>query len=312
MGLSPRFFDLLQTEVVMKPGTMELITAAAAVMAAVIAAIALSRVEHIKVRLKRSEEIKVLKKKYIIPLLKSANELYNKINDIVKNRTNVCQYLKDIDSIMDIHSVGDILSQDGNIYLTSVVYQFSKYFASIEAIKKDLGLLEFSSDKKTRALQCRMTQTKAILCSSRCLEGFAIKKNSIQYRGLIMSGAQILIGESMLVKKEDKHDVISFYEFCVRIASDEDFKKCLSPLMHFLTGLSEVTGITYESKDVDFRWPKLILFSVFVLELIREIDTGHALTHRRELEVYTAQYLDMHHDIRRNLDVFKRAYPDPK
>jgi len=289
------------------------VAAIAAIIAAVVAAKAQQGVERMKVQFRHFEEIETLKRRYSTPLLKSAEELYNKLNDVVRNRFRTCRYFTKLpDSIVNIRSIGDVLSSDTTVYLASVLYLFARYFASIEAIKKDVGLLQLASDEETRALQRRLRQTVAVFFSGRSLKDFKIREaHSLKYRGVIMEGAQVLIGESMLIEKDGTHECISFYEFCSKIATDKDFRQCLSPLFNFLGGLQEVRGITYESDDIDFRWPKLIIFASFLRELIRQIDIAKVMTLLPELEQYEQKYIAEHDDIRKNLEGFRVAHPDP-
>lgn len=269
--------------------------------------------EHLRAQFRRLEEIDKLKKRYSMPLLKSAEELYNKLNDVVNNRDFVLHYLEKLPGkVVDIRSMGDVLSSATSIYLTSILYLFARYFASVEAIKKDVGLLQLATEEETKALQLRLRQTVAVFFSGRLHNNFKIRQeHRLKYEGRILEGAQVLIGESMLREQNGLHECISYYEFCHKIAGDEDFRQCLSPLLGFLSGLEEVSGINSESSDVDFRWAKLIVFASFLRKLVEQIDSAKVVMLLPELKEYGQNYLAEHRELQENIQYFKEAYPDP-
>ena len=108
------------------------------------------------------------------------------------------------------------------------------------------------------------------------------------------------------------HECISFYEFCQKIAADEDFRQSLSPLLDFLSSLEEVHGIDYSNaSDVDFRWAKLILFASYLRKLVKQIDSAKVIVLLPELEKYEQDYLAEHGKLQQNIQYFEEAYPDP-
>ena len=269
--------------------------------------------EYLRVQFRRLEEVDKLRRRYSTPLLKSAEELYNKLNDVVKNQDRALHYLEKLPgSVVDIRSMGDVLSSATSIYLTSILYLFARYFASVEAIKKDVGLLQLATEEETKALQLCLRQTVAVFFSGRLHNNFKIRQeHRLKYEGRILEGAQVLIGESMLREQNGLHECISYYEFCHKIADDEDFRRCLSPLLSFLSGLEEVSGINSESSDVDFRWAKLIVFTSFLRKLVEQIDSAKVVMLLPELKEYEQDYLAKHRELQENIQYFKGAYPDP-
>jgi hypothetical protein len=269
--------------------------------------------EYLRVQFRQLEEVDKLRRRYSTPLLKSAEELYNKLNDVVKNRDRALHYLEKLPgSVVDIRSIGDVLSSATSIYLTSILYLFARYFASVEAIKKDVGLLQLATEEETKALQLCLRQTVAVFFSGRLHNNFKIRQgHQLKYEGRILEGAQVLIGKSMLREQNGLHECISYYEFCHKIADDEDFRRCLSPLLGFLSGLEEVSGIKSESSDVDFRWAKFIVFTSFLRKLVEQIDSAKVITLLPELKEYEQNYLAEHRELQENIQYFKEAYPDP-
>ena len=306
----------------MQPEWIGFVTAVIAAIIAAASQIMLSKfrnqaeheIEHLRVQFRQFEEIEKLKRRYSTPLLKSAEELYNKLNDVVRNRERVHYYFKRLpDDVMNIRSMGDIMSSPTLIYLANTLYLFARYFASVEAIKKDVGLLQLASDEETKALQLHIRQTVAVFFSGRLHNNFKIRQDDrLKYEGRILEGVQVLIGESMLRAADGLRESISFYDFCHKIATDEDFRQCLSPFINFLSNLEEVSGIDYStSSDIDFRWAKLILFASFLRSLIKQLDNVNVVTLLPELEEYEQSYLAEHPDLQRNIQYFKEAYPNP-
>lgn len=271
--------------------------------------------EFLGLQIKRLEEVDKLKRRYSTPLLKSAEELYNKLNDVVKSRNRVLGFFEKLPGAVteEITSMGDVLSSPTRVYLTSILYLFARYFAGVEAIKKDVGLLQLASDEETKALQLRLRQTVAVFFSGRLHSGFKIRKpNRLKHEGRILEGAQVLVGEAMLKEANGAHECISFYEFCQRIAADENFRQSMTPLLDFLGGLEETAEVDFSNaSDVDFRWSKLIVFASFLRKLVRQIDTAEVVMLLPELGEYEQEYLEKHNDLQGNILRFKEAYPDP-
>ena len=287
--------------------TVIIITIIAGVIAAMIATVTSLLIQY---RLRQHEETDKLQKGYLTPLLISAWELYNKLNDVVKNRTRVLSYFNGLSSTMNnVNSLGDVLSTPTMIYLSSVLYLFARYFANVEAIKKDVGLLQLMNDKETRALQLRLRQTVAVFFSGRLHEGFSIlSDNRLRYQGTILEGEQVLVGELMLKQERGLHRCISFYEFCHKITNDTDFRQSLSPIVSFLGDLEENCRVDPKSPS-DFRWAKLILFTLFLRKLVEHIDKSKALALLPELEKYEQEYLEQNEKIRENIKYFRKAHP---
>jgi hypothetical protein len=306
----------------MEPEWIGFVTAIIAAIIAAVSQIMLSKfrnqaeqeIEHLRIQFRKFEEVEKLKRRYSTPLLKSAEELYNKLNDVVRNRERVHHYFKKLpDDVINVRSMGDIMSSPTLIYLANILYLFARYFASVEAIKKDVGLLQLASDKETKALQLHIRQTVAVFFSGRLHNNFSVRQDDrLKYEGRILEGVQVLIGESMLRAAGDSHESISFYDFCHKIATDEDFRQCLSPLVNFLSELEEGSEIDYSnSSDIDFRWTKLILFASYLRSLIKQLDNKNVITLLPELEQYEQKYLTKHTDLERNIQYFEEAYPNP-
>jgi hypothetical protein len=287
--------------------TVIIITVVTGVIAAMIATVLSLFIQY---ELRQREETNKLEKVYLTPLLISAWELCNKLNDIVKNRARVLSYSKGLSNTMNnVNSVDDVLSNHTMIYLSSVLYLFARYFANVEAIKKDVGLLQLMKEKETRALQLRLRQTVAVFFSGRLHEGFTIiQDNRLKYQGTILEGEQVLVGEMMLKQEEGLHRCISFYEFCHKITTDTDFRQCISPIVSFLGDLEENYRVSPKYPS-DFRWAKLIVFALFLRKLVEKIDKSKALVFLPELEKYEQEYLEQNEKIRENIKRFKKAHP---
>lgn len=259
-----------------------------------------------------------LQRRYATPLLKSAEDLYNKINDLVKNRKNTVEYLSHLGA--EIENIQTVETAFSKPYVTHVLYLLARYFASVEAIKKDLGLFQVASKKKTKALQYRLRQTIAVFFSGRLFKGFHLNQiDRVKYRGLIFEGSQVLIGEAMLKVVKGTQQCISFYEFCEKL-SDTTFRRCLEPLLKFLNGLTpdqidntvdeDFQPIDFQNTpEIDFRWPKLIVFAWYLKKLVEQIDTKKIVVLLPELEKYSEKYFHRHTELHSNIEEFEEAFP---
>jgi hypothetical protein len=298
-----------------------LISTVAVALLATVTQIMLSRfkrsaeqeIEHLRDDLRRIQESAKLRRQYSTPFLKASEDLYNKLNDIVSNRHRVLSYLEGLPStINSLSSVGDILRSPKATYLTSMLYQFARFWASIEAIKKDFGVIELASQTETKALHARIRQTVAVFPSGRLHRGLNINsENRLKYEGRILGGAQVLIAESILAKDRQASECISYYEFCQKLVTDKDFRESLSPLIDLLGDLKEATSIDSTTKSLDFRWAKIIVFGSVLRDLIEVLDGARIVSLLPEFKDYEEKYLNANQTLKQNLLYFKEAYPDP-
>jgi len=289
----------------------ELISLITSVLAAAFGVFNQVMIRRSQVELERLRPLLEHKRLYSTPLLKSAEELYNKINDVVKEPQRSLGYFQGLSQrVEEIRSVGDLASSATVVYVTHVLYLLARFFASIEAIKKDLGLLELASDKKTREFQQSTRRPVAVFFSGRLHDKVRIRsKDRLRYEGRILEPAQVLIGESVLKEVNGSHQCISYLEFCRQLASDEDFRRWMKPLVDFLGDLEEVSGINYlQASDVDFRWAKLILFAHYLREMIEQMDSQKVTILLPELENYEQEYLKTHRDLADNMKLVEEGY----
>lgn len=112
------------------------------------------KIEQVKSGLQQFREDMQLRRQYANPFLKSAEDLYNKLNYIVKNKNQVLGYFYNLSvNISTIKSFGEILSSAHDIYLTNVFYVFVQFWAYAETIKKDFGLFDLLSEDDNKQLQ---------------------------------------------------------------------------------------------------------------------------------------------------------------
>lgn len=270
-----------------------------------------SKIERLKSDLQQLQESIHLRKEYSNPLLKSAEELYNKLNDIVNHRKRTLGYFNNLsNTILSISSVGDVLESARLTYLTNVFYNFVQFWASAEAIKKDLGLFELSSEKESKDLQSRLKRTLAIFPTGRLHKGLRIRKDHrMKYEGRILSGAATLMAEAILRDDRNGLECITFYEFCIKVAKDPEFRVCLTPLMKFLDGLEEIPTIDPAKDEIDFRWAKLLIFGSHLRDLIQTLDRFKLVTLLPEFELYETDFLESNPILVQNQAEFESTYP---
>ena len=232
------------------PITVVVLSTVGAIMLHVIKSKTDWKIEHLKNELQQLQNSIQLRRGYSNPLLKSAEELYNKLNDIVYHRKRTLGYFKNLSkTILSINSVGDIFESARLIYLTNVLYNFIQFWANAEAIKKDLGLFESSSEKESKDLQNRLKQILAIFPTGRLHKNLKIRgDHRMKYEGRILTGAATLMAEAILKDNRDGPECITFHEFCIKVAKDPDFRVCLTPLLEFLDGLEEIQIIDPKKK----------------------------------------------------------------
>lgn len=268
--------------------------------------------EQVRADLQRLQESERLRRQYFTPLLKTSEELYNKLNDFVANSERslplLCGYREKINSLK---SIKEVICTPPATYLTSILYQFAKFWACIEAIKRDFGIMELSSGDESRAFYCRIRQTAAVFSSGRLHHGIRINESDIlRFEGRILGGAQVLIGESILSKDRNGSECLFYYEFCRRLVTDEEFKNGFSPLINFLEDL-KICAIDDKNTEFDFRWAKVVIFGFFLRGLVEELDSANIVSLLPEFQKYESIFLENSKILKENINYFREAYPDP-
>jgi len=245
-------------------------TLIASIIAALIALFAQISVIRLQRKVKKSEEIAKIKERYSNPLLKASEELYNKINDVIKNRKKdfpLCAFENLSSKINNFQNIGDIFESANNIYLTQFLYLFARFFGAIELIKKELGFIKLASAEETQIFHKYLKRTVAVFYSGRFHTGFKIIKNkNMKYHGRIIDGAQVLIGETMISTLHNSFELISFTNFCKKLVKEQEFKKTFLPIITFLDTLKDIEIKDSAKDEVDFRWIKLIHRKIFKTE----------------------------------------------
>ena len=287
-------------------------TVIASIIAAAIALVAQIMVMRLHRKVKKSEDIAKIKERYSNPLLKASEELYNKINDIVKNRKKdypLHAFENLTSKLNDIQNISDIFESANNIYLSQIIYLFARFFGAIELIKKQLGFIKLASDEETQVFHKSLKRAAAVFYSGRFHSGFKIiKDKNMKYHGRIIDGAQVLIGETMILKSQDSFELITFTDFCKKLVIEQEFKKILLPIIIFLDNLKDIEINYDDKKEVDFRWTKLIIFASNLRSLIKQIDTSSVVELLPETEKYEKEILKKSTQVSKNIIEFEKAY----
>ena len=287
-------------------------TLIASIIAALIALFAQISVIRLQRKVKKSEEIAKIKERYSNPLLKASEELYNKINDVIKNRKKdfpLCAFENLSSKINNFQNIGDIFESANNIYLTQFLYLFARFFGAIELIKKELGFIKLASAEETQIFHKYLKRTVAVFYSGRFHTGFKIIKNkNMKYHGRIIDGAQVLIGETMISTLHNSFELISFTNFCKKLVKEQEFKKTFLPIITFLDTLKDIEIKDSAKDEVDFRWIKLIIFASNLRKLIKQIDTASVVKLLPETEKYEKETLSKSLQVSKNIIEFEKVY----
>ncbi len=253
-----------------------------------------------------------LKQRYSNPLLKSAEELHNKLNDVIRNHARVAVYLKDLKDKMEAtRTFDDVLRDPATLYVFHLFYLFARYLANIEEIKRGFGILQLETPRQTRAMYRALRQTVAVFFSNRLHEGIRIRSPRLKYQGTILEGMQVMMAETMLGTAESIHKPLGFSEFCRQMTQSAEFRSVFSPLVNLLEDLSVTSVVNSDQEAVDVRWIKLVLCSYFLNRLVKTIDSAQAVSLLPETEEYIRGLLDSNPLLVTNLESFRKGYPDP-
>lgn len=248
----------------------------------------LKKIESKIIKIEKSEDIKYT-------LLEAAKELYNKLNDIVRNHKRVLLYFNNLSTRLNkIKTMKDILSSPSNIYIINIFYHFARYFALIEITKKEYGFLSFATDKETKSFYLNLNRSVAIFQTNRLYHELSIRDDGklLKYQGKILAGAQTLIGESLLLKHDNHYEYKSFYQFCENIIIDKNYLYCFLPLIDFFENLKVIKYIKKDMQNIDFRWAKILFFSYYLRQFIDKEDRQKVLKLLPELKDIFENFLN--------------------
>lgn len=116
------------------------------------------------------------------------------------------------------------------------------------------------------------------------------------------------MSEIVLQDNRNGLECITYREFCTKIITDTEFRICLTPLLNFLDGLEGVQALDIETKEIDFRWAKLIMFGSYLRDLIISLDKFNLTTLLPELKSYEMEYLKENPTLVANRSKFEKAY----
>lgn len=296
------------------------ITGVAGIITGVIATIKAHKsqveVTHLKEQLRKAKEVEKRKERFSTPLLKVSEELYNKINDVVRNRNKKypLKLFQDLPfKLKKLNRFNKIPGSVSYVYRTRFIHLFAQFFGAAKLIEEDLGFLKLQSDEETSEFHECFKKSLAVFYSGKLRDEFRIRKDkNMKYHGRIIDGSQILIGESMLTISDNPPKVISFWEFCQRYVSDKQFKANISPIIAFLEDLEvvELESTDDDLDDIDFRWTTLILFADYLRKLIEQIDSSKVVRLFKDTQKYATYLFEKSNKLKKNIEKFDKHYKE--
>jgi hypothetical protein len=181
--------------------------------------------------------------KNLDPILKSANELYGKLESLAK---------EDFSTFVNpIYSNASDTGQNRNY----IYYLFSQFWAQIEYLRLESQYTALSRIKKGNQLL-----------------RFIDSLESRKYR-LLDRSMQRIIGECLITQKDQRFRILSLNEFIVQ------YKDPTSNLYHWLKNL-EILMLALSDKE---KRQRILVYGVIVAALIDHYDPNHKTVRRRNI-----------------------------
>ena len=207
-------------------------------------------------------QILITKRKYSNTILKSADELLARLENIIKNISSIEKnrwlhppYKAEITTIPFTR-----------YYYISTIFCFAQLIGWIEILRKEQSYLDFTSVKETRIFNQYIKLIYDIL---------NYKNLSIEHPRLNIDDSWIFshrlrsIGQIMIQRKDGNLYCMDFKTFCEAFndSKSSEFRDWLSPLSHLIENLSNDPN--------DLRWRRLQITYVIIREYINFVDPKH-------------------------------------
>lgn len=197
-------------------------------------------------------EARALRRRYATPLVRSAESLERRLNNLFRNAHH------------DWYGSSDY-------YRISTLYAFAEHLAWIRIVEEEFGFLPFESSKQGRQFNDRLNGI------FRALSSFAYFRWSSDEEGVAASQVPRLMltaaGESMIGPGGDRPR--RFTEFAVQHAEDAQFRRWFDDLDRCLAAASA-------GRD-DLAWDRLIAAAANLRGLIRLLDPKGSLVPLRRI-----------------------------
>jgi hypothetical protein len=202
-------------------------------------------------RLGTRRETRAVTRKYATPLVRSAEALERRINNLIRNRDRRWY-------------------EDSEYYRLSTLYAFAEHLSWIRMVEEEFGFLPFESSRKGREFNQR---SNGIF---RALSSFAYFGWSDEFEAIDASQVPRLmltaVGEAMI--DDDGTKPRRFTDFIVRFGTDEQFRRWFGDLDNFL---GRACG------GDNYAWDRLIAAGANLRAFVTFLDPKGSLVHRRAI-----------------------------
>ena len=212
--------------------------------------------------LKAKKQILITKRKYSNPILKSADELLSRLENIIIDISNI----KEKRWLRPPTDEEITMIPFKRYYYISTIFCFAQLIGWIEILRKEESYLDFTSVKETRIFNQYMKLIYDVLNYPK-LNSEHSRPTSKDY--WIFAHMLRSIGQIMIQRKNGDLCCMDFKTFCEAFKDfkSSEFRDWLSPLSHLIKNLSDDPN--------DLRWRRLQITYVIIRAYINFVDPKH-------------------------------------
>jgi len=210
--------------------------------------------------LKAKKQILITKRKDSNPILKSADELLSRLENIIIDISNINEkrWLRP-----PTHEEITMIPFKRYYYI-STIFCFAQLIGWIEILRKEESYLDFTSVKETRVFNQYMKLIYDVLNYPKLNSEHSRPTSRDKW---IFAHMLRSIGQIMIQRKNGDLYCMDFKTFCEAFNESSEFRDWLSPLCHLIENLSNGSN--------DLRWRRLQITYVIIREYLNFVDPKH-------------------------------------
>ncbi len=209
-------------------------------------------------RLQQRREVIAVKRKYRTPILLAAEQLRNRLANIIKH----------IEEIEEKNWLG---SNPPGYYYVSTLYVVGQFFGWLQILRRTVAYLDFTSTRETQQFEQFLNAIEKSFSDPGLFNGATPKFPKPSKDRWVFSFRLQAVGDVMITSKEKNVHTINYATFHERITAQENNNS-------FNQWFSFVGRLFEDLKENDLRFRRIIAIYLTLSEFIKHIDPNHSRT----------------------------------
>lgn len=210
-------------------------------------------------QLQQRREVIAVKRKYRTPILLAAEELRNRLGNIIKN-------------IKLIEKDGWLKYDPPGYYYISTLYVVGQFFGWLQILRRTVVYLDFTSTKETRQFERFLDAIEKSFSDPGLFQGASTTNFSTTTKDRwVFSFILQAVGDVMVLDEEENFRTIKYATFHERFATHDE-NNSFKQWLHFVGQLFQ------DLKEGDLRFRRIVAIYLTLSAFIKHIDPNHLRT----------------------------------